>query len=350
MRVGIATVRAPFISGGAEIHAENLLRAVREAGHTADIISMPCRFFPAAEVSRSMDVWESEFCQDINGYSIDATICLKFPSFYLQHSNKVLWVIHQFRAVYDLWDTPFSGDLPHTAAGQQLRTDIIARDNKAFESCSSIWTVSQTVSDRLRKFNTIDSKPLYHPPLAAEQFYCASPEPYVFFPSRFETLKRQELLIEAMQLVKAPVVAVLSGNGGQKENLQRLVEQLDLGQRVYISEPVFGDELRAWYAHSLAVFCGPKDEDYGYVTLEAMLSEKPVITCTDSGGPLEFVCHEENGLITEARAESIADAIERLYRAPNWAAAMGKAGRSRYLSLDISWPQVVNELLGTTYA
>ena len=27
----------------------------------------------------------------------------------------------------------------------------------------------------------------------------------------------------------------------------------------------------------------------GYVTMESFLSKKPVITCSDSGGPLEFV-------------------------------------------------------------
>ena len=43
------------------------------------------------------------------------------------------------------------------------------------------------------------------------------------------------------------------------------------------------------YAKARAVVYPPADEDYGYVTLEAMLSSKPVITCSDSGGTLEFV-------------------------------------------------------------
>ena len=34
---------------------------------------------------------------------------------------------------------------------------------------------------------------------------------------------------------------------------------------------------------------GVYDEDYGYITLEAFFAGKPVITHTDSGGPLEFV-------------------------------------------------------------
>src|SRR3954452_850214 len=110
MRVGIATVQVPFIRGGAEIHAEGLARAVREAGHEAEIITMPFRFGPVREVRRSMDIWESENFEEMNGYRMDVVICLKFPCFYLQHPHKATWLIHQHRAVYDLWNTPYSGD------------------------------------------------------------------------------------------------------------------------------------------------------------------------------------------------------------------------------------------------
>ena len=41
----------------------------------------------------------------------------------------------------------------------------------------------------------------------------------------------------------------------------------------------------------------PFDEDFGYVTLEAFLARKPVITCTDSGGPNEFVVDGVNGCV-----------------------------------------------------
>ena len=55
----------------------------------------------------------------------------------------------------------------------------------------------------------------------------------------------------------------------------------------------------------------PFDEDFGYVTLEAFLSRKPVITATDSGGPLEFVDDGVNGSIIAPQPESLADAINR---------------------------------------
>ena len=55
---------------------------------------------------------------------------------------------------------------------------------------------------------------------------------------------------------------------------------------------------------------GVYDEDYGYITLEAFFAGKPVITHTDSGGPLEFVTHEHNGLVTEPNPVSLGNAIQ----------------------------------------
>ncbi len=46
MRVLIATTQVPFIRGGAEHHAEGLRDALRVAGHTAEIVSVPFKWYP----------------------------------------------------------------------------------------------------------------------------------------------------------------------------------------------------------------------------------------------------------------------------------------------------------------
>jgi glycosyltransferase involved in cell wall biosynthesis len=81
------------------------------------------------------------------------------------------------------------------------------------------------------------------------------------------------------------------------------------------------------------------------VTLEAMLSSKPVITCADSGGPLEFVVDGQTGLTADPTPESLARAMDALWTDRRGAAAMGEAGRARYQDLDISWANVVEKLL-----
>jgi len=91
----------------------------------------------------------------------------------------------------------------------------------------------------------------------------------------------------------------------------------------------------------------PLDEDYGYVTLEAMLSSKPLVTCTDSGGPLEFVDPGETGLLANPSAESMAEAFDWLWENRTEARRMGEAARERYANLRISWHTVVEGLVGS---
>jgi glycosyltransferase involved in cell wall biosynthesis len=345
MRIGVTTVQVPFIRGGAEILTDGLVKSLRAAGHEAEEISMPFRFAPVSEVKRSMDVWASENFEYMNGYNPDLVICLKFPTFYLQHPNKVAWVIHQHRAVYDLWDTPFTEGLSTTSEGQALRQNIIRFDTQAFKNFSKVFTIGKTVSKRLQQFNQISSITLYHPPKLDSYFYNAPAEPYIFFPSRLEELKRQYLLIKAMKYVQSPVVALLAGEGGHKIALQNLIQQLDLNQRVRLIGRLSDSEMLGFYAHCLGVFFGSYDEDYGYVTLEAILAAKPVITCTDSGEAVEFVVDRETGFIVQPEPEAIARAIDDLYFHQKRASAMGKAGLERYRALDISWENVVNNLL-----
>ncbi|MEN6604527.1 MAG: glycosyltransferase family 4 protein [Bryobacteraceae bacterium] len=290
-----------------------------------------------------MDFWETENFADINGYNPDSVVCLKFPCYYLHHSNKVVWLLHQHRSVYDLLQDQKECPSPELLA---LRERIIEKDTTHLSRAGKVYANSRNVGDRLKRFNGIDATPLYHPPALADHLYSRDAEPYIFFPSRIEALKRQQLLIEAMRFVQSPVGALIAGDGGQRPVCEKLIQDLGLCDRVRLLGHVSERELLAYYACCLGVFFGPHDEDYGYVTLEAMLARKPVITCTDSGGPLEFVDHEQTGFIVEPEARSIGAAIDRLYERRNEAANMGRAGYLKYKSMGISWDTVVNALIG----
>jgi glycosyltransferase involved in cell wall biosynthesis len=344
-RIGIATVQCPFIRGGAESHAQNLSRALQGAGYDVEMIAMPFRFDPVDQVRRCMDVWESEDMEQVNGYHMDRVICMKFPAFYLKHPRKVAWLIHQHRAVYDLWETKYVGDLPQKPEGRALRDEIFQRDTRSLNGCQKVFTIAKVVSDRLRHFNRVDSKPLYHPPPVAAHLYNEEPESYILAPSRLETLKRLDLVIDAMQYVRSPVVTLIAGDGGQKETLQKKIEDLDLGHKVRMIGNLTEHDIPHWYARCLGVFFGPHQEDMGYITLEAMLAAKPVITCSDSGGPLEFVVHDQTGFVVPPDPREVAAAIEKLHSDRRRAAELGRAGLRRYYDLGISWQNVVEALL-----
>ena len=89
----------------------------------------------------------------------------------------------------------------------------------------------------------------------------------------------------------------------------------------------------------------PFDEDYGYVTLEGMLSGKPVVVASDSGGATEFIEHEREGLIVEPEPRAIAESLDSLYADRERARAMGARGQETLKAMNLSWEHVVESLI-----
>jgi glycosyltransferase involved in cell wall biosynthesis len=232
--------------------------------------------------------------------------------------------------------------------GALVREAIHTADRGLIHEASAVYTLSENVSRRLRTYWGAASVPLYHPPQEAESFYCEPAQDYFFYPSRLTPTKRQTLVLQALAHTREPVRVVfvsITDHPGYHAQAAALSRDLKVDGRVEWKGAVSEEEKRRLYARSLGVIFTPIDEDYGYVTLEAMLSSKPVITCTDSGGPLEFVQPEQTGLVTEPTPESLAQAMDALWRNRETAKAWGAAGREHYLSLGISWPTVVERLL-----
>ncbi len=340
VRVAIATVKVPFLDGGADAHAEGLRSAIAARGHPVEIVTQPFRFFPPEEVSRAMRVWEGEDFTRLNLYEPDRVVCLKFPVYALRHPHKSVWLLHQHRSAYELFDPATA-----TAADLALKAEITAFDSRHLAEVPRRFANSRRVAARLAQCNGLSSQPLYHPPPLAPQHYCGRAQPYVFYPSRVEHAKRQGLLVRAMKSLRGPGYAVFAGEGGQSGAMKQLAESLGVQDRVRFMGRVSREELLALYAHATAVCFPPFDEDLGYVTLEAMLSSKPVVTCSDSGGPLEFVADGETGYVVAPEPEALAAALQRLLSEPSHAARMGRAGKAEYARKVPSWDQVVDTLL-----
>ncbi len=346
MRILITTAQVPFIRGGAEVLADTLLAALREHGHQAEIVALPFKWYPAPRVldhmlgARLFDLTES--C----GVPVDRVIALKFPAYLVPHPNKVAWLLHQHRTAYELWGTPF-GDLDRQSEGCEVREAIVRADALAFGETRANYTISGTVSRRLKHYNGVKSEVLYPPPEDADRFYTEPAQDYFFYPSRIEAIKRQDLVIEALALCRQPVRMVFCGVSSvaaYSHELERKAQKLGLGDRVIWLGRVSAQDKLRWYAQALGVVFTPLEEDLGYITMEAMLAAKPVITLTDAGGPLEFVEHRQTGLIAEPNAQALADAMDELWANRIQAAEWGQAGREVYQRRDISWDRVVRTL------
>jgi glycosyltransferase involved in cell wall biosynthesis len=347
MRILIATVSVPFVRGGAETLAEELRQNLLREGHEAEIAAIPFKWYPPERIldnilaCRLLDITES--C----GVPIDRVIGLKFPAYLIPHPNKVMWLLHQHRPAYDLWSHSL-GDLDKTPCGEQIRSAICRADERLIPKSKAIYTIAENVAKRLKLFNGIDGEPLYHPPKSAGEFRCQKAEPYLFFPSRLCLTKRQGLVLQALARTEEDVRIRISGTAANPAHEQALKQQaLEFGisDRVEWLGHVTEEEKRRQYARAIAVVFPPVDEDYGYVTLEAMLSSKPVITCNDSGGPLEFVEHEQTGLVTSPTPLELAAAFDLAWRERDRMQQYGEAGRRKYDLMDISWSNVIRKLV-----
>jgi glycosyltransferase involved in cell wall biosynthesis len=131
----------------------------------------------------------------------------------------------------------------------------------------------------------------------------------------------------------------IAGSGPLAEELRKQIVGLGVEDRVELLGFVSADALVELYSGCRAAYYAPLNEDYGYVTVEAFLSRKPVLTTTDAGGPLEFVSDDETGVVTAPDPESIADGIDRLWALPEARLReMGEAGYQRVE--DITWDRV----------
>ena len=116
----ICTTQVPFTSGGAEAHVEGLRRALTEAGYNAEVVALPFKWYPPSEIMRSALAWRLLDLTEANGKPVDLVIGMKFPAYLVAHPRKVLWIIHQYRSAYNLWDTRFD-DLSTYSDGAQVR-------------------------------------------------------------------------------------------------------------------------------------------------------------------------------------------------------------------------------------
>ena len=166
---------------------------------------------------------------------------------------------------------------------------------------------------------------------------------YLLSVGRLEAVKRVDLVLRAMSHAPPPVSLVVAGTGTMRPALESLAAELGVSDRVRFLGEVADDEIVRLYSGALGVIFPPYDEDYGYVTLEAFLSGKPVITTTDAGGPTEFVEDGVNGWVAVPDPAAIGAAIGALAANRVQAAAFGAAGRARARA--ITWDGVIDRLL-----
>jgi glycosyltransferase involved in cell wall biosynthesis len=338
----VCEAQVPFVHGGAELHVRGLVAELTRRGYRAEIVSVPFKWYPKSQLLAHAAAWRMIDLSESNGERIDTVIATKFPTYFVRHPNKVTWLFHQYRAIYDLCGTVYS-EFGHSESDVALRDRLIALDNEVLGESTRLFANARNTAARLARYNGLTAEPLYHPPPLAGQLAAGPFGDYVLSVGRLEANKRVDLAIGALAHVDSRVRLVIVGEGPLRRALEEQATAAGVAHRVVFTGGIDAGQLVRLYAGALAVVFPPFDEDYGYVTLEAFLARKPVVTTADAGGPLEFVEHGVTGLVAAPTPDALGAAVASLAADASRARALGDAGYQRARA--ITWDGVVDRLM-----
>jgi len=334
MKIAIVTSRTPSgEAGGAERFYDALVCSLQNMGHGA--VEIPI----VADESSFEEIQKNYLnCYDLDLAGYDLAISTKAPTWLIRHPRHVCYLVHTIRVFYDMFETNF----PHPTTDHYSQQKMIHQlDTVALQPPHSraVFTIGNEVSKRLKKYNGINSEAL-HPPLWSDRFREGPFGDYLFIPGRLHPWKRVDLIIDAMQHVTSSLRLLIAGTGESDATLKNMAKG---DRRIEFLGRITDAELFEYYAGALAIPFTPQREDYGYITLEAFASGKPVITCTDSGEAAEIVQDGVSGFICEPDPGQIAKRIDWLYCYPEEARRFGQAGKSWVNRL--SWQSNAQKLI-----
>lgn len=377
----ICPVGSPRVVGGAERLWNGTVAAINElTAHRAEVVEIAS---PERSLRELVASYERFDRADLAEF--DLVISGKYPAWMVRHPRHVVYMCHTLRGLYDTYPAGLPIEpQPESRAGVELdgllrllapavpghRESVLEGANELVGSLedghpdlafpgplarrlvhwldadalhptrmSAHLAISRTVARRRDYFPVGIDVRVVTPPSSLR----TGPSTgfgALFTASRLDGPKRIDLLIDAMREVAVPVNLRIAGTGPLDSALR---ERASGDARIQFLGGLTDDDLAAEYASALAVPFVPLDEDLGLITLEAQMSGKPVITCTDSGGSLDLVTDGVDGFVVEPRAAALAAAISAVARDRELAAAMGDRGRVRAAA--ITWDRVVEELL-----
>jgi glycosyltransferase involved in cell wall biosynthesis len=343
MRVAVCAPQIPFERGGTEILAEALTEQLRHRNHEVELVRIPFKWYPGPRPLRDALLWRLLDIDEAQGRPIDLVIATKFPSYAIRHPNKIVWLVHQFRQAYEL-DRTDLGQFSEDPIDRATVRAIQRVDRTTLGEARRLFAISRNVAERLQRSTGLEAEVLLPPPQQLNYRSSDGVGRFILSVGRLDRAKRIDLLLEAAAL-DATLRVVVAGEGPDRERLERLSAAHGLDGRVTFTGRVAESELVDLYAECLAVYYAPIDEDLGLVPYEAFLSEKPVVTTRDAGGPLEVVVDRKNGLVCQPAPAAIAEACAWLAANPDRARAWGRSGKQT--AARTSWDAVVDRLVSS---
>lgn len=342
MRVAVVNTHTPFEPGRADWVADRLCEALQDHGHATDLVRIPfCQEPPEQIVDQMLAV------RLIRLANVDRTIALGFPSYFVPHRDKIVWLLSQFRPAYDGGGEP-RHELPHTAIGRHVRSAVQAADHAYLTEATRIYAPSTAVRHRLRGQLGLASEVLYPPLRDAQLYRCDKYGDYVLALGSITADDSQRRAVAAMSVAHSAARLVIAGPPDNPDSLSALRElaiERGVEDRVeFMPHRIDNAERVRLLAGCRAVLILPSPGDScAHVALEAFQSYKSVVAFSEGGEVLEFVRDGLNGRVA-ASVPALAAAVDELAQDPALAQRYGDAAFRQLHSYGISWDTVVREL------
>ena len=173
--------------------------------------------------------------------------------------------------------------------------------------------------------------------------YSPEEEPLALFVGRLVPHKGIGILIRSLTYTDKGKLLIV-GDGPYKKWLVDLVNKLDLNDRVVFVGPVDDYWLPSYYSATDVVVLPSTSrlEAFGIVGLEGMASGKPLIL-SDIPGVRDVISDKEGYIVEPLDPSAIAEALDKIWDAPEMAREMGERGRLRVEEL-FSWEKVAKDV------
>ncbi|GAA2899712.1 glycosyltransferase family 4 protein [Microbacterium esteraromaticum] len=154
-----------------------------------------------------------------------------------------------------------------------------------------------------------------------------SDQPYLYAVGRLGLPKGFDLLIDAYArsgLSRIPLI--IGGEGPERDALQRRIDEAGLDERVRLIGRQSPQQVATGMAGALAVIVPSRFESFGIVALEAWRAGTALIM-TSRGGAVDFVRHEQNGLLVDPTdVDELAAALIRIVSDDELRVTIARAG------------------------
>lgn len=372
----VAPSPVPFTVGGAEKLWWGALEYInKHTNHHCELIKVPTK---EETFWGLIEAYHAFYTLDLSYF--DMVITGKYPAWMVQHPNHHIYMLHCLRGLYDCYhflglekslntDNPNILHLlqmlenPQTSIEEvfdllfSLRGDPTLEENffqfpsafsrllihffdqKAMQEIQSFSAISKTVANRKEYFPSDAKVEVIYPPSILTDFKNKNYD-YFFTISRLDNAKRIDMIIEAYLKSNTNIPLKIAGTGPLSETFQALTQKDD---RIEMLGFISDDELMEYYANAYAVLFTPYDEDYGLITIEAMMCEKPLLTFSDSGGVVEFVEEGVTGLVCEPSIPKLTKNIDYLSENEALCKEMGK--NAKKVVANITWKNCIERLL-----